>query len=59
MDREKDRLRDKQRLIEADLAYDSSEDKKFRKKNPAQWQRSQEERKRVRDKEREDDDQDR
>jgi hypothetical protein len=40
LDREKDRLRDKQRLIEADLAYDSSEDKKFRKKNPAQWQRA-------------------
>ena len=41
--------------MELDLAYDSSEDKKFRKKNPAQWQRAHEERKRVRDKEREDD----
>lgn len=42
-------------MIEGDLAYDSSEDKKFRKRNPAQWQRAQEERKRVREREREDD----
>lgn len=42
-----------------DLAYDSGEEKKKRKKNPKEYLRHIEERKRIRDKEAEDDLQDR
>jgi hypothetical protein len=48
-------LREKQLAIEKDLAYDSGEEKKKRKKNPKEYSRYLEERKRVRDKEAEED----
>ncbi|CDW73846.1 UNKNOWN [Stylonychia lemnae] len=58
-EREKEKLKERQKLIELDLNYDSGEEKKRRKKNPKEYQRYLEERKRIRDKEQEDDEADR
>jgi hypothetical protein len=59
MDRERDRVKERLKLIEADLGYDSAEERRARKKNPKEAARVAEERKRLREKEREDDELDR
>lgn len=57
MERERDRGRERVKLIEADIGYDSGEERRARKKGNAA--RVGEERKRLREKEREDDELDR
>ena len=58
-ERERDRGKERGKLIEADVGYDSGEERRARKKNPKEAARVAEERKRLREKEREDDEMDR
>lgn len=53
--KEAEKLKESDDLPQKELAYDSGEEKKKRKKNSKEYARYQEERKRMRDKESEDD----